>query len=100
MVGKDAAVHAREKAAPEGARAVGNIINTATNSDTSGASMDFFLRNLPYALIFITALMIYFVVRYSRKRNPQATDIEGHTGLEIAWTVIPLVLFLSMFYFG
>ncbi len=43
MVGKDAAVHAREKAAPEGARAVGNIINTATNSDTSGASMDFFL---------------------------------------------------------
>lgn len=51
-------------------------------------------------LIFITALMIYFVVKYSRKRNPKATDIEGHLGLEVLWTVIPLILFLSMFYFG
>jgi cytochrome c oxidase subunit 2 len=51
-------------------------------------------------LVFITFLMIYFAIRYSRERNPKAEDIEGHTGLEIAWTVIPLVLFLIMFYFG
>jgi cytochrome c oxidase subunit II len=51
-------------------------------------------------LIFITGLMIVFVIRYSRKRHPKGEDIEGHTGLEIAWTVIPLVLFLAMFYYG
>ncbi len=51
-------------------------------------------------LIFITFLMIYFAMKYSRKRNPKPEDIEGHTGLEIAWTAIPLVLFLVMFYFG
>lgn len=51
-------------------------------------------------LVFITALIFYFVIKYSRKKNPQAVDIEGHTGLEILWTVVPLVLFLSMFYFG
>jgi len=51
-------------------------------------------------LVFITALMIYFVFRYSRKRHPKAEQIEGHTGLEILWTVIPLVLFLTIFYYG
>lgn len=51
-------------------------------------------------LIFITSLMIYFVVRYSRKRNTVPVDIEGHTWLEITWTLVPLGLFLSMFYYG
>jgi cytochrome c oxidase subunit 2 len=51
-------------------------------------------------LVFITALMIYFVIRYSRKRHPKAAQIEGHTGLEILWTVIPLILFLTIFYYG
>jgi cytochrome c oxidase subunit 2 len=64
---------------------------------------DVFLYIFALSLLFLvglTATMVYFVVRYSRRRNPQATNIEGHTGLEITWTVIPLVLFLSMFYFG
>jgi cytochrome c oxidase subunit II len=51
-------------------------------------------------LIGLLVAMILFVVRYSRKRNPQATNIEGNTTLEIAWTVVPLVLFMGMFYLG
>jgi cytochrome c oxidase subunit 2 len=51
-------------------------------------------------LVFITALMIYFVVRYSHKRHPKAEQIEGHTLLEVTWTVVPLLLFLGIFYFG
>jgi cytochrome c oxidase subunit 2 len=51
-------------------------------------------------LLGITAAMIYFSVRYSRKRNPNPKDIHGHVGLEVTWTVIPTLLFLSMFYFG
>jgi len=51
-------------------------------------------------LVFITFLMIYFVIRYSKKRNPKARDIEGHFGLEVTWTLVPLVLFLAMFYYG
>ena len=51
-------------------------------------------------LVGITALMIYFVVRYRRKRHPVAEQIEGHTGLEIVWTVVPLVLFMVIFYYG
>jgi cytochrome c oxidase subunit 2 len=51
-------------------------------------------------LVAITVLMVVFVIRYSRKRNPKPKDIEGSFPLEVAWTVIPLGLFLSMFYFG
>jgi cytochrome c oxidase subunit 2 len=51
-------------------------------------------------LIFITAVMVYFVIKYNRKKNPTPVDIEGNPVLEIAWTVTPLILFLSMFYFG
>ncbi len=51
-------------------------------------------------LIGVTFLLIYFSIRYSRKRHPRGVDIEGHTTLEIVWTVVPTLLFLVMFYFG
>ena len=53
-----------------------------------------------FFLILITGLMIYFVTRYSRKRNPRATNIHGNIPLEITWTVIPTLLTLVMFWFG
>lgn len=48
----------------------------------------------------ITITMVVFVVRYSRRRRPVAEQIEGNRWLEIAWTVLPTVIFLSMFYYG
>jgi cytochrome c oxidase subunit II len=53
-----------------------------------------------FFLVLVTGLMIYFAVHYNRKRHPLASQIEGNTTLEIAWTVIPLVLVMSMFYLG
>ena len=53
-----------------------------------------------FFLIGITAVMIYFVIRYRRKKNPKATQIEGNNTLEIVWTVIPTILVLIMFYYG
>lgn len=51
-------------------------------------------------LILITFLMIYFTIRYHRKRHPHPEDIRGNLWLEILWTVIPALLVLSMFYYG
>ncbi len=51
-------------------------------------------------LLLITFLLVYFVIKYNRKRHPKGEDIEGNTWLEIVWTVIPAVLFLLMFYYG
>jgi len=54
------------------------------------------------AIVFIgiVVTMIYFVVHYSRKKNPHPTNIDGHLGLELTWTLIPLGLFMGMFYMG
>jgi cytochrome c oxidase subunit 2 len=51
-------------------------------------------------LLGLLITMVYFIIRYSRKKNPHPTNIEGHIPLEITWTVIPLVLFMGMFYMG
>ncbi|MGC9354059.1 MAG: cytochrome c oxidase subunit II transmembrane domain-containing protein, partial [Mariniphaga sp.] len=45
-----------------------------------------------FFLIFLTVLMLIFIYKYNRKKNPKATQIEGSTTLEIVWTVIPLLL--------
>ena len=53
-----------------------------------------------FFLVGLTLLMIYFMWRYNHKRNPKATDIEGHVGLEVLWTVVPTILVVMMFYYG
>ncbi len=53
-----------------------------------------------FFLIGVTVVMIYFVFRYSKKRNPKATNIEGSYTLEVVWTAIPTLLVLVMFYYG
>ena len=53
-----------------------------------------------FFLIGLTAIMIYFIYRYNRKRNPVATQIHGSTKLEIIWTVVPFILTMVMFYYG
>jgi cytochrome c oxidase subunit 2 len=53
-----------------------------------------------FFLVAITATMIYFVIRYRRKKNPKASQIHGNNTLEVVWTVIPTILVLIMFYYG
>jgi cytochrome c oxidase subunit II len=53
-----------------------------------------------FFLIGITAVMVFFTIRYSRRRNPTPEDVHGHTILEIIWTVIPTLLAFSMFWYG
>ncbi|MFH0991848.1 MAG: cytochrome c oxidase subunit II [bacterium] len=51
-------------------------------------------------LIGLLIAMVFFVVKYNREKHPYPTNIEGNVPLEIAWTVIPLGLFMGMFYLG
>ncbi len=52
-------------------------------------------------LIGIAAAMIYFVIRYHRKRNPHPTsDVSSNIPLEVVWTLIPTILVMGMFYYG
>lgn len=51
-------------------------------------------------VVLVLALVVGFSVRYSRKNNPVATQIEGSTLLEATWTIIPLAIFLVCFVWG
>ena len=51
-------------------------------------------------LAAITAALIYFVVKYNRKKHPKAEDIEGNFWIETVWTVGPAAIFLVMFFYG
>lgn len=51
-------------------------------------------------LIGLTVVMLVFIYKYNRKRNPKATQIEGSVKLEIIWTVVPFLLTMLMFYYG
>ncbi len=53
-----------------------------------------------FFLLLVTGFMIYFVIRYSKKRNPVSSNITGNTTLEVLWTVIPTILVLAIFWYG
>jgi cytochrome c oxidase subunit 2 len=53
-----------------------------------------------FLLLGITAAMIYFVIKYNRKKGHEPVDIHGSVILETIWVIIPAILVLSMFYYG
>ena len=53
-----------------------------------------------FLLIGLTFIMLYFVLRYNKKKNKTAIQNEGNIKLEIIWTVVPILLALMMFYYG
>ena len=48
----------------------------------------------------VIAVMLFFVWKYSKKKNPVASQIHGNTTVEVVWTVIPTLLVITMFFAG
>jgi cytochrome c oxidase subunit 2 len=72
-------------------------------SNLAGAVDRAFIFIFAISFIFtigITALMIYILIRFSRKRNKNPQQFSHNTKLEVAWTVIPLIIVMVMFYYG
>jgi cytochrome c oxidase subunit 2 len=42
--------------------------------------------------VFVLVLLLYAMWRFHESRNPVATTTTHHTGLEIAWTVVPILI--------
>jgi cytochrome c oxidase subunit II len=74
------------------------------DASTSAQQVDLaFHRILGMALVLlvlVTAVMIFFVLKYRRGEKSVPENIEGSALLEITWTVIPTLLVLVMFYIG
>ncbi|HPF78449.1 MAG TPA: cytochrome c oxidase subunit II transmembrane domain-containing protein, partial [Alphaproteobacteria bacterium] len=43
-------------------------------------------------VIFVTALLIWVMIRYNKKANPTPSKTTHHVMLEILWTVVPVVI--------
>ena len=46
--------------------------------------------------LFVLALMIYVVLKFNRKANPNPGKTTHHVGLEIAWTLIPVAILVVL----
>jgi len=77
-----------------------NVPQASTAAPGVDAVFLFIVALCVAVLVFITFLLVYFIIKYSRKRHPKGVDIEGNTSLEIIWTIVPTALFMIMFYFG
>jgi len=42
--------------------------------------------------LFVLALLVYVVIRFNEAANPTPSNTTHHTGLEIAWTAVPLLI--------
>lgn len=42
--------------------------------------------------VFVTALLIYAIVRFNRKANPTPATFTHNSPIEVAWTVVPIVI--------
>ncbi len=43
-------------------------------------------------VVFVTGLMVWVAIRYNAKRNPTPATFTHNSPLEVAWTVVPIVI--------
>jgi len=77
------------------------LLSGASNLAAGVDKAFFFIFAISFLFtIAITALMIYILIHFSRKKIKNPQQFTGNTKLEIIWTVIPLIIVLVMFYYG
>lgn len=57
---------------------------------------DGLLLLVTFVCIFVAALLIIVIFRFGEKRNPVPSRTTHHTGLEIAWTIIPVLILVAV----
>jgi len=77
------------------------MVNGWQNLSGSVDNIFYFITGISVTLLLgVTGAMLYFVYRYSRKRNPNPEDIRDNIPLEVIWTVVPTLLVLAIFWVG
>jgi cytochrome c oxidase subunit 2 len=46
--------------------------------------------------IFVGVLLLWVMFRYNRRANPTPSQTSHHTGLEIVWTVVPILILVGI----
>ncbi len=48
--------------------------------------------------LFVTGLLVYVCVKFSRKNNPEPSRFTHNTTVEVVWTVVPVLILVAMAY--
>lgn len=46
--------------------------------------------------VFVTAMILWVAFRYNAKRNPTPANFTHHTPVEIAWTIVPILILVGI----
>lgn len=74
--------------------------SASTISDSVDQLYGFLVAVSLFFSVLIAALVLFFAVRYRRRKGVLAARIHGSVQLEILWSLIPLGLSLVMFFWG
>ena len=53
---------------------------------------NFLLIIMTAVAVFVTALMLYVIVRFNKRANPKPATFTHNPGLEVAWTALPVLI--------
>lgn len=95
-----ATLFATSAAAQQTLETVGRPIDKATGFQPAATELAREVHSLDYMLlviitvitIFVTALLLYAAYRFNEKRNPTPATFTHNSPLEIAWTLVPILI--------
>ncbi|MBQ4824089.1 MULTISPECIES: cytochrome c oxidase subunit II [unclassified Leisingera] len=86
--------------AQEGLKTIGKPVDGGLNFQPAATSLADGLQRLDYMIlviitvicVFVAGLMLYAIVRFNKRANPTPAKFTHHTPVEIAWTIIPILV--------
>ncbi len=57
---------------------------------------NFLLIIITVISVFVTGLLIWCIIRYNAKRNPTPATFTHNSPLEVAWTIIPIIILVAI----
>jgi cytochrome c oxidase subunit 2 len=95
-------------AAAQGLEVVGQPIDKRTDFQPAATSLAHEQQWLDHmvhymmavVVVFVCALMLYVIVRFNSKANPKPRTFTHNTPLEVAWTLIPVVVLVFLGFFS
>jgi len=87
-----------------GLEAIGKPVPGGTSFQPAATSLardikwldDMLLIFVIFTSLFVVGLLAFVVIRYNRKSNPEPATFTHHSTLEVAWTVIPVLILVAI----
>ena len=87
-------------AAQEGLETIGKPVDGGLNFQPAATELAEGIHSLDWMIliiitavcVFVGGLMLYAIVRFNRRANPNPAAFTHHTPIEIAWTLIPILI--------